>query len=53
MAHFRAALQRVPPSVSAKDRRLYDALRSQLASSRGHLNAAKVDAEAQQVRSRE
>ena len=28
--HFTAALQRVPPSVSARDRRLYDAMRSQV-----------------------
>lgn len=30
MRHFTAALQRVPPSVSARDRRLYDAMRSQV-----------------------
>ena len=28
--HFTAALQRVPPSVSARDQRLYDAMRSQV-----------------------
>jgi Vps4 C terminal oligomerisation domain len=30
MRHFTAALQRVPPSVSARDRQLYDAMRSQV-----------------------
>ena len=38
MHHFGQALLRVAPSVSRKDERLYDALRSQLRSSRGHLN---------------
>ena len=36
--HFEQALQRVAPSVSKKDQRVYDALRWQLRSSRGHLN---------------
>ena len=36
--HFEQALQRVGPSVSKKDQRVYDALRWQLRSSRGHLN---------------
>lgn len=36
--HFQQALQRVAPSVSKKDQRVYDALRWQLRSSRGHLN---------------
>ena len=36
--HFEQALQRVGPSVSRKDQRVYDALRWQLRSSRGHLN---------------
>ncbi|KAL4452367.1 hypothetical protein ABPG75_008029 [Micractinium tetrahymenae] len=35
--HFAAAMQRVQPSVSRKDQRLYDALRLRLRSSRGHL----------------
>lgn len=36
--HFQQALQRVAPSVSKKDQKVYDALRWQLRSSRGHLN---------------
>ena len=36
--HFEQALQRVAPSVSKKDQRVYDALRWQLRSSRSHLN---------------
>ena len=36
--HFQQALQGVAPSVSKKDQRVYDALRWQLRSSRGHLN---------------
>ena len=36
--HFEQALQRVGPSVSRKDQRVYDALRWQLRSSRGNLN---------------
>ncbi len=35
--HFAAAMQRVQPSVSRKDQRMYDALRLRLRSSRGHL----------------
>lgn len=35
--HFEAAMQRVQPSVSRKDQRMYDALRLRLRSSRGHL----------------
>ncbi|DBA66741.1 TPA: hypothetical protein ACH3X2_001890 [Trebouxia sp. C0005] len=36
--HFEQALQRVTPSVSKKDQRVYDALRWQLRSTRSHLN---------------
>ena len=36
--HFEQALQRVVPSVSRKDQKVYEALRWQLRSSRGHLN---------------
>lgn len=36
--HFQQALQRVAPSVSKKDQKVYDALRWQLRSSRSHLN---------------
>lgn len=36
-AHFAAAAQRVQPSVSRKDQRMYDALRLRLRSARGHL----------------
>ena len=36
--HFQQALQRVAPSVSKKDQKVYDALRWQLRSSRGNLN---------------
>ena len=35
MRHFTAALQRVPPSVSARDRRLYEAMRSQVSGIQG------------------
>jgi hypothetical protein len=38
--HFAAALRSITPSVSAKDQRVYNALRSKLKSSRGHLNGA-------------
>ncbi len=37
--HFEAALGRVMPSVSKKDQRAYDALRTRLRSSRGHIIA--------------
>ena len=47
--HFGGAMQRVQPSVSRKDQRMYDALRLRLRSSRGHLRpeeggAAATDA---------
>lgn len=35
--HFEAAIRQVQPSVSAKDQKMYDALRLRLRSSRGHL----------------
>ena len=37
MRHFELAMQRVQPSVSRKDQRMYDALRTKLRSTRGHL----------------
>ncbi|GAB4818827.1 hypothetical protein N2152v2_005873 [Parachlorella kessleri] len=37
MRHFELAMQRVQPSVSRNDQRMYDALRLRLRSSRGHL----------------
>lgn len=36
--HFAAALRCTTPSVSPKDQRVYNALRSKLKSARGHLN---------------
>eukprot|EP00873_Tetraselmis_striata_P015255 jgi/Tetstr1/435519/TSEL_024423.t1 len=36
--HFAAALRSTTPSVSPKDQRVYNALRSKLKSARGHLN---------------
>jgi ribosome biogenesis ATPase len=38
--HFDEAARRVQPSVSRQDQRMYDALRSRLRSSRGHLTRA-------------
>jgi ribosome biogenesis ATPase len=42
--HFEAALGRVQPSVSRKDQRVYEALRSKLRAARGHLNGGAAAA---------
>jgi SpoVK/Ycf46/Vps4 family AAA+-type ATPase len=42
--HFDAALSRVQPSVSRKDQRVYEALRSKLRAARGHLGGGAAAA---------